>query len=76
MLDEAIRTVHPDVIEIPPTTSFKDALIYINSKGEKKETDKIKIAHQVTSVPPNLDILDLKKMINKTVMFIRNANGI
>jgi hypothetical protein len=46
-------------------------------RGRKIETaDKVKVAHEVIKNPADFGPLDLKKMIDKTVYFIREANDV
>lgn len=75
LVESAIRNVHKDVKEVISGGQFDVALEYENTKGDSKIADKIKVAHYVASQEVNLDILDLRAMINKTVKFIEAANG-
>ena len=54
---------------------FSGFITSLTRKGEKKErVDKVKIAHQVTINPANLDMLDLRYFITKLIQFINDAN--
>lgn len=75
ILENAVMSVHKEAVSLGSTGQFKNCLRYKTAEGELKDRiDKIKIAHEVIKHPANLDILDLKDMTTKLVMFIRNSN--
>ena len=75
ILENAVMSVHKEAVVLGSTGQFKNCLRYKTAEGELKDRiDKIKIAHEVTKHPANIDILDLKDMTTKLVMFIRNSN--
>jgi len=54
---------------------FAHLLEFKRLKGRKTQTaDKVKVAHRVVKEQADLSVLDLKKMVEKTVAFIREAN--
>lgn len=75
-IEKAIKKVHRDVRHVLPSSDFSHRLLYKDSKGKKKTADKVKVAHSVVREPANLEILDLKLVINKLVRFIKDSNGI
>lgn len=75
ILENAVMSVHKEAVGLGSTGQFKNCLRYKTAEGELKDRiDKIKIAHEVIKHPANLDILDLKDMTTKLVMFIRSSN--
>ena len=72
-LDVAIRSVHPG---IRPKRSqpgrYDDAMARRN--GRSSPPDKVKVAHEVTQIPADLSVLDLRLQVQKMVDFIRRAN--
>ena len=74
-LEYAIRGVHTDVVRVPDPKQFGEPLVYFRSKGPQKEADKVKVACKVAESVPVLDVLDLRKMVDRLVKFITEANG-
>jgi hypothetical protein len=74
-LEHAIRGVHTDVVRVPDSKRFGEPLVYFRSKGPKKEADKVKVACKVAESVPVLDVLDLRKKVDRLVKFIIEANG-
>jgi hypothetical protein len=75
LIEAAIRATHSDVKGVVYGGPYEKAPQYVNLKGEYTIADKVKIAHRVASQAANLEILDLRVMINKMVNFIKTANG-
>jgi hypothetical protein len=76
-LKPAISAVHRDVAKLISPGQFGKALDFRRSSGRKIETaDKVKVAHEVVKNPPDFSRLDLKKMIDKTIAFVREANDV
>jgi hypothetical protein len=75
LIEAAIRATRSDVNEVINDGPYGIALQYINLKGQIKVADKVKVAHYIASQPADLEILDLRAMINKTVAFVSKANG-
>jgi AAA15 family ATPase/GTPase len=76
IIEKVIKIVHRDVVNVIPSNDFTHRLIFKDSSGKKKTADKVKVAHKVIDEPVNLDILDLKVMVNKLVRFIKESNEI
>lgn len=75
ILENAVMNIHKEAVSLGSTGQYKNCLRYKTAEGELKDRiDKIKIAHEVIKHSANLDILDLKDMTTKLVMFIRNSN--
>lgn len=75
-IEKAIKKVHRDVERVLPYDDFSHRLLYKDSKGRKITADKVKVAHHVVREPANLEVLDLKPMVNKLVRFIKDSNAI
>ena len=75
-IEKAIKKIHRDVGHVLPSNDFSHRLLYKDSKGRKKTADKVKVAHNVVREPANLEVLDLKPMVNKLVRFIKDSNAI
>lgn len=76
ILETAVKTVHLSAVSLVDKDFYSNTLHYINNKEKIiKSTNKVKVAREVTKYPANLDILDLKLQMNKTINFIKKANG-
>ncbi|BAZ30376.1 hypothetical protein NIES4074_28360 [Cylindrospermum sp. NIES-4074] len=76
VLEDAIKKSHRNVAEIISTDSYAHVLHFKKSNGDTKtDADKVKIAKYVTQHPANLNILDLKQMVDKLANFINRANN-
>ena len=75
-IEKIIKLVHRDVKHVFPSNDFEHRLFFKDSKGKEKTADKVKVAHKVVDEPVDLDVLDLKVMINKLVRFIKDSNEI
>ena len=76
-LTAAIKTVHRDVGKLVSSGRFGKAMNFKRLSGRKIETaDKVKVAHEVLKNQADFGQLDLKKMVDKTVNFIHQANDI
>jgi predicted ATP-dependent endonuclease of OLD family len=72
---KAVTAVHSGVAGLISTDQFSNILQYRRTSERKIQTaDKVKVAHEVVKEPPDLNVLDLRKQIEKTVAFIREAN--
>jgi hypothetical protein len=72
---KAVANVHSDVAGLISTDQFSHILQYRRvSERTIRTADKVKVAHEVVKESPDFTVLDLKKQIDKTVTFIRNAN--
>lgn len=76
ILEKAVKELCREATTIDSNGAYDNCLGYKNKKGEICSVDKVKVAKSVTSVPANLDVLDLKKMVEKVVEFIREANDL
>jgi len=77
IIENAISCIQKDFQSYTrPATDFDSATRYESTTGKPKDADKVKLAHHVVSQKPVLDIMDLGQMLDKTVAFIRKANGI
>lgn len=75
IIEQSLKIVHQKASKLYSTGPYDNCLHYLTRKGEKKErVDKVKIAHQVTINPANLDMLDLRYFITKLIQFIDDAN--
>jgi hypothetical protein len=86
-LHEAIKIVYGDVYDKPlASTKYSHALHFKRTTPKKMkngaqgtlietEVDKVRVARQVCSSSPNLDILDLRKRVEEIVSLIRTANA-
>ncbi|MCD4751617.1 MAG: ATP-binding protein [Anaerolineaceae bacterium] len=77
ILELAVNKVHLSATELVDYSQFGHCLYYRNRKEEiiKKGFRKVKIAQEVVKQEPNLDKLNLKEMVRKTVKIIKKANG-
>jgi predicted ATPase len=76
-IERAVKTVHRKVRKMSNTDPYSKALEFTTKpRGQVYTADKIKVAHEVIKEPPSFDVMDLKEMINKTILFIREANDI
>ena len=79
---QAIKNVHPHYSSMPEDkelgTDFVHRWKYIDDKGEPKNADKVKVAHELTrdGVPVELNVLDLKERVEQLVKFIKECNGL
>lgn len=75
LLKEAVKRVHKNAVSLQQTGQFDHCLPYVTDKEEVKTViDKVKVAHEVTEQPINLEILDLESMVQRLVNFIRKSN--
>lgn len=76
MLDKALRAVHRGVNKRAGTGPFDHALCYYNVRGKLvSEVDKVRVAHHIATLPVSLDVLDLRKKIERIAAFIADANS-
>jgi hypothetical protein len=75
LLEEAVRACHRGVTEVGDTGEFRRALRYRAGRRKWQVADKVKVAHFVASQAAELDILDLREMVRRTVRFIEEANA-
>jgi hypothetical protein len=74
-LRQAVQSVHKSAYKIPEANRFDDALSYSNRQGSVKGADKVKVACEVTKQAHALDMLDLRRQLERLIAFIRQANG-
>jgi predicted ATP-dependent endonuclease of OLD family len=75
ILLQAVQSVHSDAKKLALTKELDHALHYKTATNAlKREVNKVKVAHEVAKLTANLDVLDLRKMIEKLIKFIREAN--
>lgn len=73
----AVRETQGKTVIDDGDADFGNRLQYRTEGGKEKTADKIKVARWIVSEnEPNLDILDLKRMVEGTVEFIRKSNEI
>ncbi len=76
LMGKALGTVHPQTVAMAHTGPYDHIWHYKLSSGKTKDdTDKVKLAREVSQMTPNLEILDLKSQIEKLVEFIQHSNG-
>ena len=73
VLFEAVREVHPSVVEIDGAATDVDPLKRLRHDDGNYLTrvDKVGVALAVTTVDPNLNVLDLAERLDELVTFIR-----
>ena len=76
ILGSAIERFHKNCKSILHTDLYSNNLEYIDNSEELKLADKVKVAHYVVTQPADLDFLDLRDLISKLVLFIKQSNGI
>jgi AAA ATPase domain len=75
LLKEAVKKVHKCAVRLNQTGQFDHCLPYVAKTGALKDTvDKVKVAYEVAEQPVNLEVLDLRSMIQKLVGFIHQSN--
>ncbi|MGO8942442.1 MAG: AAA family ATPase [Syntrophobacteraceae bacterium] len=75
-LELAIKDTYPDAVSLVNTDSFSHCFEFKSKTGKIVDRiDKVKVARTVTNMPPNLDVLDLLKMLGRIVTFIKHSNG-
>lgn len=75
-IEHAVKELYGDASVLDLTGPFDHVLRYkMGTEGPAKGAEKVKVARQVTSMPVDLDVLDLRGQITKLVAFIRTANG-
>lgn len=75
LMTEALRSVYPSFDQRYKTGKFDHVLPFRNSEGKiVKEVDKVRIARGVCKQPADLDVLDLREMIEGIVLQIRSAS--
>jgi predicted ATP-dependent endonuclease of OLD family len=73
-LEDAVKEVHINVSGLIECGQFSKCLVYKTKNGAEKQADKIKVARKVTERPANLDVLDLRKQIERLIEFILASN--
>lgn len=75
--EESLKAIYPKCVSIPNIGQYDDRLQFIDATGKTiTKIDKVRLAQQVASRPPNLDVLDLKKQMKKLLEFIKKANDL
>lgn len=73
----ALQSIYPNVEGLASEDQYAKRYFFQSSKEVINEkVDKMKIARAVTSYEPDLDVEDLREMIEKTVRFIRHCNDL
>ncbi len=73
-LEGALARTYPKFSKQLKTKSYDHVLPFKTTDGKKfTEVDKVKVAREVCSSPPNLETLDLKEKITALVTFIKSA---
>jgi len=76
-LTAAIKTVHRDFGKLLSSGRFGNSMNFKRLSGRRIETaDKVKVAHEVVKGPVDFGQLDLKKMVDRTITFIHEANDV
>ena len=76
VMERAVKTVCPKAKTLASSDSYEHIWHYKTDSGEvRDDTDKVKIAREVSSAEPNLAVLDLKSQVEKLVQFIQKSNG-
>ena len=75
-LESAVKQIYSDAARLMRSGQYGRPLRYKTAHGATKDVpDKVKVARQVAmDSPPNLDVLDLRAMVNKLADFIRASN--
>jgi predicted ATP-dependent endonuclease of OLD family len=75
VLESAVKQVHSRAVRLENTGQFDHSLFY-RTVGRKivEDVDKVKIACEVVRSLANLDVLDLRAMVNKVITFITASN--
>jgi len=72
---EAIDSIHKNFDRLSETGKFGNLFKYKVTTDDKiRKADKIKLANNIVSNEPALEILDLSEKIGELVKFIRNSN--
>lgn len=75
-LEKALTAIKPDAIGLVATGQYDHLWHYKTKDGEiHEDINKVRLAHEIATVAPSLDVLDLRKQIERLVMFIRQVNG-
>lgn len=77
VLDRAVEAVHRGFVRRAGKNPYDHALPFLNRRGKiVDQVDKVKVAHQVVQFPADLDVLDLRKQIERLTRFIAEANDL
>ncbi len=77
ILEITLKSIYPDFDHLADKDTFGDLTQYVTDKGDvKRRVDKVKLAYEVTKDPINLDVLDLRPMVQKLISFINKSNEI
>ncbi|HIF25003.1 MAG TPA: ATP-binding protein [Micavibrio sp.] len=71
--DAAMKEIYGTKVKLPTQDKYECMTKFVVNKEEKK-IDKIRLAHQVSEIGADLDVLDLKKKISELVKAIESAN--
>lgn len=75
VLEDAVKNIYPKAKGLNKKGQYDHVLPYKHSNGRVVDrVDKVKVAHAVASNQAELDVLDLRQMVNKVVQFIRDSN--
>lgn len=76
-LESSIKSVHPSADRMVAKSEWSNLLEYKKKNSKEERTaSKVKVArHYIENNDPNLDVLDLSKMIDKLIKFISDSNG-
>jgi predicted ATP-dependent endonuclease of OLD family len=75
LLEGSVKATHKNAVRLVKTGPFDRCYLYKKTSGKVvDEVDKVKVAHEVVKTEAGLDVLDLRKSINRLVKFIKSAN--
>lgn len=78
LLEKCLHKTHPQFHTLGDTGIYDHVYQFKKKDGsiaQMKDVDKVKLAHSVAQQPPELDIMDLRKMATHVVNFICQSNG-
>jgi hypothetical protein len=77
VIEKAVHQLYKDVRGLVSSDPFSHVTHYKKLTGRKRhKADKVKLAHEVVKEQTDFSCLDLKKMVDRVISFIREANDV
>jgi len=77
IIEACVREIHPSAVRMSSKSEWSNLLNYINGSRKEVTANKVKVArYYAENYDADLDVLDLKIQVRKTVRFIYSANDI
>ena len=76
VLEKVLKSLKPDAVRLAGNGLYKHIWHYKGGDGKvHDDVDKVRLAREIVSCAPSLDVFDLRTQVEKLAKFIHQANG-